>query len=298
MMFIKLMVTGLIIGIIIQTSVLAQEKVQVVVKTVKKELTLKEEEKLLVEAKKSKIFIKGWDKPTVFIEIKLISKHPRKEVAAKEIEYIKYTIAQEKTNYVVKNFFHSSDNYSSVKSNLSAEFTIYIPDRLNIEVNNSYGSITINDVTGDARLTGKFCPMSVTNFKGNLSITTNYSDLELNKIDGELEIISNKSNSTIFQSQGSCSISSEYGETMLFLDNILNGINITGNKSTIHIFIKEFDQYSYMLSTTHADIQLPTTSLLANVKKEGNAVRFEKFETGKPQVKVTTTFNSINIRYK
>lgn len=298
MSFIKAVVPGLIIGLMIHTSAFAQDKVQVVAKTVKKELTVKEAGRLVVEAKKSKIFIKGWSKRTISLEIKLISKHPRKEVAAKEIEYIKYNITEEHGNYVIKNFFHSSDNYSSVKSNLSAEYTIYIPNQLKIEIDNSYGSISIEDIAGEARLTGKFCPMSISNFKGKLWIRTNYSDLELNKIFGELEITSNKSNSTIFQSQGTCSIASEYGETLLFPDDLLDGISFTGNKSAINIFVKDFNQYSYTLSTTHADIQLPTTSLLASVKKEGNTVRFERFETGKPQVKVTTTFNSINIRNK
>ena len=299
MRFVKLSLLSVFLSwIIIQTTVSAQDKVQVVVKTITRELTLKDNEKLIVEAKKSKILLKGWDKSVVHIELKLIAKHPRKEIALKEVDYNKYSIIHEESGYRIQNYFRSLDNYTSVKSNLSAEYTIYIPAQLKMEIDNSYGSISIENARGEVSLTGKFCPVNVSDFRGKMSITTNYGDLQVSKIFGELTLNSKKSNSIIFQSQGTCFITTEYGETLLFPESVLDEIIITGNKSAVKIFIKDFSQYSYNLSTIHAEIQLPTQSLLESIKKRGDMVYFKKIDTGKPQMTVTTTFNSINIGYK
>lgn len=298
MKFLKYILYVSSIGMTLPLSALAQDNIQVAVKTVNKELTLKSDENLIIQATKSKILVKGWNKNTIHIELKLLSKHPRKEVAIEEVEYNKYNAEREKNSYVVRNYFHSADNYSSVKSNLSAEYIIYIPNQQKLEIDNSYGSISIEEATGDFKISGKFCPMHISNFSGKLSISTNYGDLQVNTFSGELTIESKKSNSLIFQSQGTCSITSEYGETLLFPDDTLDKIIIRGNKSAVKIFISDFDKYNYDLTTTHAEIELPSASLLSSVKKDGNTLHFESQEPGKPPVKIATTFNSINIRNK
>jgi len=271
----------------------AQHTIQVAVKTISKEVAGADIDILSIDAKKSHIRIIGWEQNVIKVELKLLAKNQKKEIAVKEVEYNQYQLKAENRTLFLRNFFYTTDNYPSVKSNLSAQYTVYVPQQKKIRIVNAYGEVMLKDVSGEITVTSKFSPVTIQSVSGTVSANLSYSDLTATQFAGTLVINGEKSNYSIQQKKGACRINGKYGEIVLFTEHV-DEVEVKCDKTQVKIFVDQMNRYNYNLQTSHAAIQLPS-EMKTEIETNGDKVTFQLAQAGKPHIDVTTSFSSINI---
>src|SRR4051812_46848850 len=86
---------------------MGQNSIQVVTKTIEKSLPYVKGNTLSIKGEKATIEIKGWNENYIKVKLKLISKHPDRNIAQSELKYLKYSITQENNISKISNYFLS-----------------------------------------------------------------------------------------------------------------------------------------------------------------------------------------------
>lgn len=272
----------------------AQKKIQVAVRTVTQEIAIKPGNRLIVIGEKSQIKIVGWDKNTIGLELKLIAKHPEKDVAVTDLTQNHYEVTNGEKTVTVRNFFGSTEKFVSVRSNLSAGYVIHVPQDIIVDVRNTYGSISIEHSKSSIEVTGKLSSIDIRQTEGEISIVSHYGDITLNQAQGVLKIDSHQSNISINQFSGTVDIKNEYGKVDLIVNDLTKSIKAESRSSAINLFVKDFKNQRYSINTTIGDIRVPE-EYKGFIKRRAISRSFI-FDAGtKTQVTITSFVTPIHI---
>src|SRR5436190_997974 len=103
----------------------AQTTLQVVTKTVEKNLPFKSNQTLKIKGIKSKVEIEGWDKEEIKIKISLISKNSDKKTAESDLNHIKHSIDKSSGGVSLSNYYDGG----KINSSLSVTYEIMVPHK-------------------------------------------------------------------------------------------------------------------------------------------------------------------------
>ena len=144
-----------------------RQVVQVVTKTINKEIDMKSGDTLKVFAEKAQVHITGWKGSSVILKLELISKHPKKEVAEEELAYLDYQIEND-NGLLIRNYFSIANGFRKVKGNLSARYELKVPEALAIQVQNKYGTLNLKSLKGFLKVNTRFVNNTIENCDGDL----------------------------------------------------------------------------------------------------------------------------------
>ena len=123
---------------------------------------VKQGQTLTLENKFGDIDILNWDKNQVSIDVAIIIEHVNEEKAKKLLDYINVNFTRIGDEIIAKTEFKegfdkiSSSIFSLGTTDYSINYTVKMPDYLNLNVLNKYGNAFINKVTGIANLKVKY----------------------------------------------------------------------------------------------------------------------------------------------
>jgi hypothetical protein len=272
----------------------SQEKVQVITKTIKKELK-PGSKTLIINGEKSNIYVNSWDKDYFQVEIKLTSKNTNQKQAETDLNVIKYEITENNTDYQLKNYF-ASEKYGNVKSNLSATYNIKVPKNSKLDITNIYGNVYLSDFSSNTKLKNSFGEIHISNISGTMEMNSYYSDTWASDINLALLCTTDKSDLEMTKVSGNIVIKSNYGSIQFSPGKTLKKLEIDAKRTTITIENESFNIYNYALSTSFSNIELPD-KWKKDIKKVNGIVRFNQiYNANNPIIKIQTTYCQIAIK--
>jgi len=282
--------------LMMRNPVYSQAKVQVVTKTIEKDLTCSNEGALRITAEKADIEIRGWDKKYMHIKVMLISKNADRQLAEDELEYLHFGINHEPSLVELTNSFIFPKKHKPVQGNLKAQYVIWIPRQYIISIINKFGTIVLHDLQTRTIIDAEYANMSFEKYGGYLSIKSLYSDVKADNINANMTCIGDHAELFIAATGGTYHFENQYGKIDLTTMKIVDRVYIKSTRTPVKITTNGFEQYSYDLSVSNAAILLPGKRIDAPKKSTGGRNNFKIKKEHCPDIDISTTFENIEIK--
>jgi hypothetical protein len=276
--------------------IIAQQKLQVVEKTIEKDIPGDKVEAIKIVCEKADVRIQGWDQDYIKFTLKLTARHENKEVASRELSYIKYAITHEDGIVEFRNRFDFPDEVRYVKSALGVLYEIKVPFRVLLQLEGKYSNIELTDLTREVDGTFEFGNVKLNKLSGQVKLNCTYADVIGQDINATFFCRTNKADIYLENLRGSYSINSSFGTVVILPKNILSDLTIFADRAATDISIGDFEAYNYSLSTDHGVIDIKYESYAQQIITRDKSQYFNlKRKAGKPLIKVFTTFNKITL---
>lgn len=275
-----------------------QTNIQVVTKTIEKNIPYTKGNILSIKGEKATIEIKGWNENYIKIKIKLIAKHPDRNIAESELKYLKYSITQENNVSRISNYFLSTSIYESkVNSNLKCQYEIYAPTSCPVTIVNKFGDININNMNTTFDISQELGNTTLNNIKGEIKLKSSYGDIKADNIDVIFNCKAEKADIDLENVSGTFSIESDYGKINISPKGTIKGININSSKTEVTLNVNKMEQFNYKLSTYFSEINLPTDLMSKVTKNIASKSTFDLQQSANaPMVMIATSFSPVSIK--
>ncbi|MEZ4987063.1 MAG: hypothetical protein R2795_18825 [Saprospiraceae bacterium] len=234
---------------------MAQEVVQVVTKVVEKTFNYQTGYEVNVEGQKAEIFVETWQKPQISVRLEISAKHPKREVAEADMETVNFVAQRIKNKIYLRNYRFGGDTQTA--SVLSVTYHITLPEDCPVYVKNYFGAANISNLTNRLRIFGEYSQIDIDNVKGLLDIRSRFGDIVGEKIDGNVTINARRSDVTLYEIAGHYQINAQYGILRLQPTSGLLGMDISAEKSEVHLYGDHPELFAYSLTSTHGSVNTP-----------------------------------------
>lgn len=219
----------------------------------KEKLFGQEIKEITIVGEKASISVRGWNGNHIKTILRPVARNMDKDIAISDLKYIGFYADQEGDKLVVRSFFKG--NAEKVKSNLSIEIEMLVPNGIPLAITNFYGSVIVENIF-NADVDVSFGSIKMKDIKQSGRIVSRYSDIEGINMNGMLDIHSEKSDIILKGLNAATEVSSSYGKAEIEL--IGNSpVTIHGFRTTIEIGVDDFEKFNYRLSAREGEIILP-----------------------------------------
>ncbi len=236
---------------------LSQTKIQVITKTIAKNIPYTAGKTIKIVGEKAAINIQSWDKDYISANISLIAKHPNKKTAEDDLKYIDYKVAESADLIEISNFFSQKSGYKEITSNLTARFEINLPRTCSLSIVDVYGSVSLKNIKGKINVDLNFAQLSINNIEGDLSIKTYYGDIEAESINTTLILKSEMADISFRDLLGTCQFETNYGNLSISSNEKLTSLRIDAIRTTVQIEVSDTNAFSFKFETQNGDITVP-----------------------------------------
>lgn len=210
------------------------QTLQVVTKTVEKTFEASQYAKVQVWGERSDIEIMTWGKNEIKATIELTAKHPNRSTAEKDLEALHYTADKKGKTVSLHNFVVLAKNGTKPQSNLKARFTLFVPANCAVEIQNSFGKISLKGLqTQTMQLQTEFCTIELNDLRGTLTARTQFGVLRTENFNGLLSIFSERTDLILQQIKGECRVRAQYGSLDIQLDKSQVKLNVETKNTEI-----------------------------------------------------------------
>lgn len=274
----------------------SQTKIQVVTKTIEKDMPFTIGDILRIAGEKSNMDIKGWTGNYIKIKMLLISKHPDRSIAERELNFLKYTISKDQNTIHINNYFLSNNVYEDqVKSNLKCQYEIFVPITCLIVASNKYGDVKVSGINNALEISAELGNIFLSSIKGEMRIKASYGDIKGENLDGNFFCKAQKSDMSFTNVGGYYKIESSYGKITITPSSSFKGLDINSSKTEVVFNSKDYP-YNYKLSTLFSEIQLPEEYRKNIAKNMAGKSSFDLQKASEnPLVKISTSYSPITL---
>lgn len=274
----------------------SQTPVQVVTRVVEKELPYTDGQRVRVNAQKADVTLKGWNRNTISVKLRLVAKHPDRATAEREVAYHQYTVQAENGQIDLSNRFVIPQRAGKLQSQLKAIYEVSLPAKALLTLNNSFGDIRLSDLAGDVNLKFEFGKLTLDDIGGKLTITSNYGDIDGRNVAATLTLKAEKADVTLRDLGGTANLQSRYGKLTVLPANTLNALRIEAARTEIQIAANRLTDFRFDVICTFADIRVPE-EVASQLSKYGGKQVFNYQPPGrKPEIKIQNSYSPITIQ--
>jgi hypothetical protein len=274
----------------------AQRLVQVVTRTIEQQLPCPANGLVRIRAEKATVRVQGWDQPTVRLVMRLIAKHAERAVAEQELPVARYQFAARGSTIDVVNFFAVAAGASALRSDLRAEYTLWVPASAAVELHNVYGHTTLAGLSGRQSVTQEFGPIVLNKLRGALEVKAKYADLTGHDTNLTFSCEADKSAIQLTQADGTYAIRNTYGSVLVEPGEELKSLYIEAERSEVKIGVARLDRYNYRFGNTHGPLVLPASMSAAQTKSLGRNTLNVVNKARLPLLRVYTSFAPITLQ--
>ncbi|QDK83384.1 DUF4097 domain-containing protein [Spirosoma sp. KCTC 42546] len=274
----------------------AQTPVQVVTKVIEKELTYQEGQPIHLNAQKADLILKGWNRPTVSVRLRLIAKHPDRAIAERELDYHQYTLQAENGQLDLSNRFVIPKQSGKLQSQLKAVYEISLPSKAFVVVSNSFGDIRLSDLAGDVSVKFEFGKLTLDDIAGKLSVTSDYGDVDGRNLSAALTVKAQKADITLRDIGGTVSLQSRYGKLAVFPSTTLTVLKIEAARTEILVSTKRISDFRFDVISSFADIRVPEGLTEQLSKYNDKQVFSYQPASRKPEIAIQNSYSPISIQ--
>ena len=290
----QLLYIGLLL--LFSLSARAQDKIQVVTKTIQKTFDFDPGASLTIEAEKALVTVKGWDQDEVKLTLQLVARHPRRGVAEQDLAALRYTLDTDGDEKVLKNYFFINESGGRMESNLQAVYELWVPQDRILHITNRYGNIILSDWQAkQLTVSAEFGEVRLEQVQGDMQVNLDYGDLIAQDISGSFSGTTKKSNLTLHRIAGRYDLKCSYGEVDITTADQVEALTLDASRTQVTFATHDPMHYNYDVANLCGDIN---TTLVGTWDNSGACKRSFTTNYGVPTVlRIKTSFNSININF-
>lgn len=282
--------------LLISTSSFAQTTVQVITKIVDKELPYTIGKPIFVNAQKADITIKGWDRAVVGVRLRLIAKHPDRSVAERELTYHQYSLQAQDDQIVLANHFVIAQQAHKLQSQLKAIYEVNVPIQALATIRNTFGNISLNNLSGTLSVTFEFGKLTLQNIGGALTITSDYGDIEGQTLAANLNLKAEKADISLRDLAGTATLKTNYGKLSIEPSPTLNSLKVDATFGNIKINSRRIADFQYDLTTWSDNLTIPE-AFSSFLTKHNSKQLFSYQPPGrKPQITILNRYGPISLQ--
>ena len=272
-------------------------QVQVVTKVVEKELPYADGQRVRLNAQKADVTVKGWNRSTVQVRLRLMAKHPDRAVAEREVAYHQYTLQTNGSEIELSNRFVIPQRAGKLQSQLKAMYEVSVPVKALLTLTNSFGDLNLSDLTGDVSLTFEFGKLTLEDMGGKLNVSSNYGDIDARNLDANLTLKTEKADVTLRDIGGTARITSRYGKLTLLPATSLGKLTVEAARTEVTVATKRVADFRYDIINTYAPIRVPE-SVAGELGKYGSKQTFIYAPPGanKPEIHIQNSYSTVSIQ--
>jgi len=284
------------LSLLILQNITAQELVQVVTKIIEKDFRYQDGYEVNVEGQKAEIFVETWSKDEIGVRLEISAKHPDLVIAEADLETVNFVADRVKNKIYLRNYRFGGD--AKTASILTVTYYITLPEDCPVYVKNYFGTANISNLTNRLRIFGEYSQIDIDNVKGILDISSRFGDIVGEQIDGNVTINARRSDITLYEIAGHYQINSQYGILKLKPNSGLLGLNVSAEKSEVHLYGDHPEEFAYTLTSTHGDISTPKNMRLLSLEDTPEVKKIQiqpKSQEVFPTITVSVTFGNVHV---
>lgn len=273
----------------------AQQKVQVVTRTLEQRWVCKPDKLIRIRAEKATLRVQGWEKPIVQVVLRLSARHPDRAVAERDLAAAQYRLQENISAINLVNFFSLPAGANAVQSDLRAEYTVMIPAGNPLLAANTYGHTSFTNLKGHQRLEQDFGQITLLDLHGAVEITARYADLTAKNVQATFLCEANKSAVQLLDVGGTTTVHNQYGSVHAQPSAELRKLNVEAYRTEVVISVPQPEQFGYQLSVQQGPLTVP--SRYQNVQRITSSKGVLTTETAsRPVVRVSTTYAPLTLQ--
>jgi hypothetical protein len=239
--------------------------------------------------------VESWDKDEIKVLLELTAQHPDKAVAEKDLESIKYLADKVKSKIYLRNYLSKKEGEPEPQSQLSAKYTIYVPEKCPVYLKNYFGTINVSNLFNSVKINSQFSKIALENLQGLMDVTSRFGDVLGANLDGDMKLNTRRSDVTLKNIKGNYDLTTQYGIVKLWANKDLLSLKINADKSDVYLYNVNTSQFAYNLSSQNGKIDFPNNlkySTLQNTK-EVKRIQFKPVTEYYATITVSVSFGNI-----
>lgn len=290
---IALSLTGLI-GLLVPPDAPAQTRLQVVTKTIERDWS--GIDNVVVQGKKADVSVRGWNKPTVSLRLRLVARHADRAVAEHELGYLAYDARTDRSTLVLSNRFVIPQRTGSVRSQLSAVFEVWMPHEAILQIDDSFGEVSLADLRGQVTVTHEYGKLLLHDLRGKLKLSVAYGDVDGLDLGGQWTLQTEKANVFLRDLSGTGQIQSRYGRLTLEPQPTLGSLTVRAARTDVAVSVRRLEDFAFDLETSFEPVRVPDR-YGEYLGQYMNRRTFD-FQTAsrRPLIRIENSYSSIQIR--
>jgi len=275
----------------------AQQRVQVVTRTVEQTWSCPPGMAVHIRAEKASVQVRGWDRPTVQVTLRLSARHPERAVAVQDLAVAQYRLQQNGNVLDLINLFVLPLGSPAVRSDLRAEYTVLMPTANSLQVVNAYGQTTLTDLSGPQQLTQNFGQITLRNLRGTLTATARYADLAATNVQADFTCEANKSAVQLLELGGSCFVRNYYGSVRVQPAVGLRKLTVEADRTEVVVSATEPALFTYHLQVSQGELTVPPAYAAAKkVSASSGSLTTKPAASSRPVVRITTSYAPLTLQ--
>jgi hypothetical protein len=275
----------------------SQVPVQVVTKVVEKEFSYADgTQRVYLNAQKADLLIRGWNRPTVAVKLRLMAKHPDRVVAEREVAYHQYELQTIGNQIELTNRFVIPQRAGKLQSQLKVLYEVSVPYKVLLTIRNSFGDIRLNDLAGDVSVTFEYGRLQLDDIGGKLAVTSAYGDIDGRSISATLTGKAEKADVTLRELGGKVSWQSRYGKLTVIPASSLAQLRIEAVRTDILVTTKRLSDFRFDVIASFSRIHVPET-VTEQLSRYGGKQVFTFQPAGQhPEISIQNSYGDVTIQ--
>ncbi|MFI5154694.1 MAG: hypothetical protein ACHQEM_00820 [Chitinophagales bacterium] len=280
-------------------------------KNLSKSYTVTASDKLEIDNSFGNVVINTWEKNEIKVDVEIGVKASTEEKAQdmmNEIEVKDYqsghSISWKTDIGDINDNHHGKRNKNNDENDRKfyIDYTIHMPAGNPLQIENSFGKITVPDFKGQVNLTSKFGGLTTGKLADVDEIDVEFGSAELGSIhNGEVTFKFN-SKSTIDNVSGSVKVKSEFsGDVQFGVDNNIQELSVSESYSTIRMTVTKSLSAKFDIHTSFGNFKNVTDINISEEKEDDdNGPKFDRDYSGqsgdgKAKIKIKSSFGKVRI---
>jgi hypothetical protein len=236
---------------------LAQGTLQVVTKSIEK--SFDKASSLRLEAEKADVELSVGGGSQIKVTIELLAKHPNRKEAQDDLEMMKYVAEKFGNTLVLRNYVQIENAKAKPSSNLKARFVITVPEQMVVNIQNSFGKVSVGGKYKTLILKTDFCNTELKNVSGTMKIESHYGGVNGQNLSGITEVKSDRTDLNFSRLGQECSINVKYAKVFIAsLDN-LQKLKIDAQKSEINLEGVAIKNHHFNIVSMFGKLSIPAS---------------------------------------
>jgi hypothetical protein len=201
------------------------------------------------------------------------------EAAAKEVaSALKIVLVKTPTGYALSSSRDKLDSDS--RRGLKTDFSVWIPKSASVDVNNSYGPVNLQGISGDQAINNAYGPVVIKDIEGGIEVESKYGPVTAFNISGSCRIVNKYGPIELTNIGGQTEVGNAYGPITLnkikgpvSVSNRYSDVSCEGLESALSVDARHA---SVQATNIGGDVQVETS--FKNVKLENvlGAIRVQE----------------------
>lgn len=268
-------------------------------RAVNKSYNVSPADKLNISNSFGSVDLHTWTKNEIKVDVVIEVSANTEAFAQKIFDGIDVSENQKGNEISFKTSIKGSNNSKNDKSNMSVNYSIYMPASNPLRISNEFGATTLPDYNGQVDLISKFGSLTTGSLPDTKSISVEFGKAELGSVSNGTVTVK-YSKASIGKLSGNVKLNFEFcGSAKVGIDNSLTGLDLRASYSVINLRPTGSLPAAYHITTSFGSFKNTTAIKFDSDEKDDNkGPKFDFIYEGKSgngtiPVKASTSFGKI-----